>query len=97
MDLYHQAEFPEDSNFLIVDKLIHGCANRECKLKLMAKDQDVAIKDYLKNLWQFEADDATVKKVSSETYVDTSYTRDPTKKSLQNLSTCQWLLTCAKP
>ena len=37
MDLYRQTEFPDNSNFLIVDKLIHGSVNRECKKKLMAK------------------------------------------------------------
>lgn len=65
MNLYCQAEFPEDSNFLIVDKLIHGCVNRECKPKLMAKDKDISIKDCLNNMQQFEADDTAVKKTES--------------------------------
>ena len=31
MNLYRQYEFPDDSHFLIVDKLIHGCISKECK------------------------------------------------------------------
>ena len=34
MEIYRQAEFPDNSHFLIVDKLIHGCKSRECKRKL---------------------------------------------------------------
>ena len=30
MEIYLQAEFPDNSHFLIVDKLIHGCKSREC-------------------------------------------------------------------
>ena len=37
LDLYRQAEFPHNTNFLIVDKLIRGCVSKECKRKLMAK------------------------------------------------------------
>ena len=47
MDLYRQAEFPDNTQFLIVDKLIHGCVNKECKRKLMAKGKDVSVKDCL--------------------------------------------------
>ena len=43
LDLYCQAEFPHNTNFLIVDKLIHGCVSKECKRKLMAKGKDVSV------------------------------------------------------
>ena len=42
-ELYRLAEFPDTSQFLIVDKLIHGCLNIECKKKLMVKGKDVTI------------------------------------------------------
>ena len=45
MDLYRQVEFPDNTHFLIVDKLIHGCISKECKRKLMAKGKDVSVKD----------------------------------------------------
>lgn len=47
LDLYRQAEFPENTNFLIVDKLIHGCISKDCKRKLMEKGQEVSLKDCL--------------------------------------------------
>ena len=31
MDLYRQAEIPRNSDFLIVDRLLHGCTNLDCK------------------------------------------------------------------
>ena len=41
MALYTQADFPRNSDFLIVDKLIHGCINLECKRKPTSKEKDV--------------------------------------------------------
>ena len=86
MELYHQAEFPDNTHFLVVDKLIHGCKSRECKRKLMAKGKDVTIKDCLEVMRRFEAVEVTMKKLedSSDAHVDASYTRDPTKKSQRN-------------
>ena len=89
MDLYRQAEFPENSNFIIVDKLIHGCASRECKKKLMAKSKDISIKECLEIMRKFESVDATMKKLdgSDETKIDAaSYTQDPTRRSQRNVS-----------
>jgi len=43
IDLYKQAEFPTNTDFLIVDKLIHGAINVECKRRLMGKDKDVTV------------------------------------------------------
>ena len=37
MELYRLADFPEKSDFLIVDRLIHCCTNVDCKRKLMTK------------------------------------------------------------
>lgn len=55
MELFRQAEFPDNSQFLIVDKLIHGCTNNQCKRKLMAKGKDVSVKDCLEVMRRFEA------------------------------------------
>ena len=86
MELYRQAEFPDNSNFLIVGKLIHGCVHRECKRKLMAKSKEVTTKACLEIMRRFEAVDVTMKKLegSSDTHIDASYTRDPTKQSQRN-------------
>ena len=62
IDLYKQSEFPEGTDFLIVDKLIHGCCNRECKRKLMAEAKDVKVTKCLDSMRRFEAIDATMKK-----------------------------------
>ena len=47
MDLYREAEFSDNTQFLIVDRLIHGCASKECKRKLMAKGKDASVKECL--------------------------------------------------
>ena len=86
LDLYRQVEFPHNTNFLIVDKLIHGCASKECKRKLMAKGKDVSVKDCLELMRRNEAVEATMRKLEepSDTHVDASYAQDPTKKSQRN-------------
>jgi hypothetical protein len=83
MDLYRQAEFPENASFLVVDKLIHGCANRDCKKKLMAKNKNITTRECLEIMRRFESVEATMKKLgsSSDTQIDVSYATDPTKKS----------------
>ena len=83
MEIYRQAEFPDNSHFLIVDQLIHGCKSRECKRKLMAKGKDVTIKDCLEIMRKFEAVEVTMKKLEDvgDAHVDASYASDPTKKS----------------
>ena len=43
MDLYRLAEFPDNSQFLMVDMLIQGCVNRQP----MAKVKDVSVKNCL--------------------------------------------------
>ena len=83
MDLYRQAEFPGNSDFLVVDKLIHGCTNLECKRKLMAKARDVSVKDCLDLMRKFEAVDVTMKRLEESTeskQIGATY-KDPTRKS----------------
>ena len=81
--IYRQAVFPDKSHFLIVDKLIHGCKSRECKL--MAKGKNVTIKNCLEIMRKFEAVEVTMKKLEDgDAHVDASYARDPTKKSQRN-------------
>ena len=43
MELYRLADFPENSDFLIVDRLIHCCTNVDCKRKLMTKGKDTTV------------------------------------------------------
>ena len=84
--LYRQAGFPENTNFLIADKLTHGCISKDCKRKLMAKGKEVSVKDCLELMRKYEAVEATMKKFeeSNDTHVDASYAQDPTKKSQRN-------------
>ena len=86
LNLYRQAEFQENANFFIVDKLIHGCISKDCKRKLMAKGKEVSVKDCLELMRKYEAIEATMKtfEESSDTQVDASYAQDPTKKSQRN-------------
>ena len=44
LEFHKQAQFPANSNFLIPDKLIHGCTNVECKRKLMGLGKDIRLK-----------------------------------------------------
>lgn len=86
MDLCRQADFPENTNFPIVDKLIHGNVSKECRRKLMAKGNDVPLKDCWELMKRFEAVEDTMKKLEdhSDAHVNASYTRDPTQKSQRN-------------
>lgn len=61
MDLYRQAEFPNNSEFLVVDKLIHGCTNKECKRKLMSKAKDISVQDCRAIMRKYEAVEATMR------------------------------------
>ena len=82
MELYRLAEFPTDSDFLVVDKLIHGCTNSDCKRKLMTKGKTVTVKTCLDLLRQYEAVAVTMQHFSNEQpQISATYSRDPTKKS----------------
>ena len=63
IELYKLAEFPDNSDFLIVDKLIHGCANEDCKCKLMGQGKTFNVKVCLETLQQHEAVDVTMKRL----------------------------------
>ena len=88
VDLYKRAEFPANADFLIVDKLIHGCNNMECKRKLMGKGKDITVKECLDLLRRFEAVNATMKHLGEldqpASKVNAAYSRDPTRKSQRN-------------
>ena len=90
IDLYKQAKFPENTDFLIVDKLIHGCVNKECKRKLMAKGTDATIKSCLELLRRYESVDASMRRLDEasqstpSTQVAANYSRDPSKFSQRN-------------
>ena len=89
VDLHKRAEFPANSDFLIVDKLVHGCVNMECKRKLMAKGKDVSVKDCLDVLRRYESVNATMRKlaVTDQPKVSAAYSRDPTRKSQSKITT----------
>lgn len=103
-ELYTLAEFPADTDFLLADKLIHGCANRACKQKLMAKGKNVTITKCLDVMRQFEAltttmgcFNTTAEKTtpSTEEHVDAQYFRNknPQRRShTPSTSTqpCRW-------
>ena len=80
MDLFSQSQFPKDSDFLVADKLIHGCTNEECKRKLMIKEKDVTVKQCLDVMRQHEAVDVTMKRLEGAS-IDAAYAYDPTKQS----------------
>ena len=84
MGLYRLADFPENSDFLIVDRLIHCCTNVNCKRKLMTKGKDATAKTCLDLLRQHEAVDITMKHLGEACKVNATYTRDPTKQSQKN-------------
>ena len=85
MDLYRQAEFPEGSLFLVTDRLINGCSNKEAKKKLMLLEKDVTIKQCLDVLKKQEALQASLKRIkdAEDIRVEASFTclrdRDPTR------------------
>lgn len=82
IDLYKQAEFPADTDFLIVDKLIHGAINAECKRRLMGKGKDVTVTDCLTMMRQHEAVDITMKHLTDTVQscsVSATYSRRPRK------------------
>ena len=81
--MYRLAEFPAGGDFMIVDKLVHGCNNAGCKRKLMSKDKDITVKQCLDLLRKHEAVNATMKHIEGATssqQINAAY-RDPTRKS----------------
>ena len=80
-----RADFPEGTNFLIVDKLIHGCSDTHCRHR--AKGKDDTVKDRLELLRRHEAVDITMKRLGQHEpspQLNATYSRDPTRKSQQN-------------
>lgn len=67
MDQYRQAEFLDNTHFLIVDTLIHGFISKQCRRKLIAKGKDVFVKDCLEFMRKFEVIEVTVKKSEHST------------------------------
>ena len=90
MDLYRQAEFPEGSLFLVTDRLIHRCSNKEAKKKLMLLEKEVTIKQCLDVLKKQEALEASLKRIedAEDVRVEASFARlrdrDPTRQSQRN-------------
>ena len=86
VDLHGQAEFPNGTQFMIVDKLIHGCLHDKCKRELMTKGKDATVKNCLDIMRKYEAVDVTMKKLGpqvsnpSTDQVDATYTSDRSQK-----------------
>jgi len=78
MYLNRQGKFTDNTHFLIVDKLVHGCMTQAD-----GERKDVSVKDYLDVMRRYKAVEVTMKELqeSGETHLDASYTRDPTQKS----------------
>ena len=101
IELYKLAEFPEGSEFLVVDKLIHGCTNIDCKRKLMACDKSIDIKKCLEYLRRFESVDVTMSRLQEQS-VDTTCNKvhakgyhnkrqhNLTGERSRNKNICQW-------
>ena len=98
-DLHRQAEFPDNTDFLITDKLIHGCANQSCKQKLMTKGKDVTISACLESMRRFEARAASMEdcgnpgtktEPSTDHHVDAQYSQGRTLRRRTPADKCQW-------
>ncbi len=86
MTLYKLAEFPENTDFLIVDRLVHGCTNKKCKKEMTAKGKEVKAKQCLEILREHESVKTTMRRIDDADHVNATYARarDPTKQSQRN-------------
>ncbi len=87
MQLYKSAVFPQDTNFLIVDRLIHGCTNKKCNEKLMTERKVVPVNKCLDVLRQYDAGRTTMQRIDGEeSKINAVYSRsrDPTRYSQRN-------------
>jgi len=75
IEMYKLAAFPKGAEFLITDKLIHGCANMDCKRKLMGKSKDITSKQCLDILRQHEAVSTTMQRLACHK-VSAAYSQD---------------------
>ena len=89
MELFRLGDFPAQSEFLVVDKLIHGCTNIGCKRKLIVKGKTVSVKECLDLLRRHEAVDVTMKRLGETCDVSAAYSRDPSKYSQKRGSKTQ--------
>ena len=84
IEIFNQAQFPDNCNFLVVDKLIHSCDNIDCKRKLMSKTAAATVHECLEIMRRYEAVNTTMKRInesaSASAQVNATY-NDPTKKS----------------
>ena len=95
LQLFKQCEFPVNSNFLVTDRLIHGCTNIECKRKLMSKGKDVSTKECLEILRRYESLNTTMDRLMQDSAekatlhdqptdsINAAYS-DPTRRSQRN-------------
>ena len=83
MSLFRQADLPEDALLLIVDRLIHGCLNKDSKKKLRIPDKDTTVEQCPDILKQQEAPEASlrIEDAESDVQVNASYVRDSTSQS----------------
>ena len=90
LELHKVSEFPSSSNFLIADRLIHGCHEDQCRRKLMTMSKEATAKECLQVLQQSEALNRTMNRMSAiqpstlpNESVDAAY-NDPTRRSQNN-------------
>ena len=91
MQTYKLAEFPDtcNTNFLIVDRLIHLCTNRKCKDRLASEGKDITLNKCLDILRQHESVKSTMQRICGdgreEASLNAAYrSRDPTRQSQKN-------------
>ena len=61
LELFKAAKFPSQNDFMKVDKLIHGCYNKDCKRKLMGKGENASVADCLAIMKSYESVFVTMK------------------------------------
>ena len=81
VDLFEKAKFPEEAQFLIVDRLVHGNRSKDCKRKLFRKGKDVTVQQCLDTMREEEALDVTFKHGDSVSVSAVSH--DPSRRSQQ--------------
>lgn len=84
LELYQLSDFPANTDFLITDKLIHGCINTDSKRKLMVKSRQITLRQCLDIMRQHEAVDTTMRRIEGSA-LSTSHVNatsvDPTRQS----------------
>jgi len=89
-NLFRLSDFPDNPTWLIVERLIDGCANKESQRKLMDTGKDVTVQECLAILQREESLDLSMRQrhqgetSQQSAQVNAAYSRDPTRQSQKN-------------